>query len=277
MIACLNPCFSITERLDFTRNKLQVSLNRTHGCVRRTSCPQLQQMLKLTPRRLFTILSWVYSTSWVGTFVWRGLLIRCSSVCHKITLYLFPVNTYRDSNINPDGWATKGSTSCSQMPFFSSCIPAEPPVSSAMRNASCSFYPKIAGACEDIISSRYVYGDPGFLRGSESLNARFNGYLKAGFISEGCQFSIKELACRYLFPLCDTSLNKPRGQGICRKTCQFVLHGKYCAKELDVLRTIAKTDPVFIENLINCTIYPAANGGEASECYQHPALPGDYL
>ena len=47
MIACLNPCFSITERLDFTRNKLQVSLNRTCGCVRRTSCPQLQQMLEL--------------------------------------------------------------------------------------------------------------------------------------------------------------------------------------------------------------------------------------
>ena len=97
MIACLNPCFSITERLDFTRNKLQVSLNRTRGCVRRTSCPQLQQMLELTPGRLFTILSWV------GTFFLRGLLIRCSNVCHKITLYLFPVNTYRDTNINPDG------------------------------------------------------------------------------------------------------------------------------------------------------------------------------
>ena len=54
MIACLNPCFSITERLDFTRNKLQVSLNRTCGCVRRTSCPQLQlqQMLELTPGAL---------------------------------------------------------------------------------------------------------------------------------------------------------------------------------------------------------------------------------
>ena len=134
-----------------------------------------------------------------------------------------------------------------------------------MRNAFCSFYSNITGACEDIISSRYVYGDPGFLRRSESLNARFNGYLKAGFISEGCLFSIKELACRYLFPLCDTSLNKRLPQGICRKTCQFVMYGK-CAKELDVLRTIAKTDPVFIENLINCTIYPAANGGEAPEC-----------
>ena len=52
MIACLNPCFSIKERLDFTRNKLQVSLNRTHGCVRRTSCPQLRQMLELTPGAL---------------------------------------------------------------------------------------------------------------------------------------------------------------------------------------------------------------------------------
>ena len=52
MIACLNPCFSITERLAFTRNKLQVSLNRTRGCVRRTSCPQLQQMLELTPGAL---------------------------------------------------------------------------------------------------------------------------------------------------------------------------------------------------------------------------------
>ena len=162
--------------------------------------------------------------------------------------------------------------------FFSSCIPAEPPVSSAMRNASCSFYPKITGACEDIISSRYVYGDPGFLRGSESLNARFNGYLKAGFISEGCQFYIKEMACRYLFPLCDTSLNKPRAQGICRKTCQFVIYGK-CAKELDRLRPIAEagTEPGFDANLINCTTYPAANGGEAPECYQHHALPGDYL
>ena len=74
MIACLNPCFSITERLDFTRNKLQVSLSRTCGCVRRTSCPQLQQMLELTPGRLFTILSWVYSTGWVGTFLSKGAL-----------------------------------------------------------------------------------------------------------------------------------------------------------------------------------------------------------
>ena len=149
--------------------------------------------------------------------------------------------------------------------FFSSCIPAEPPVSSAMRDASCSFYPKIAGACEDIISNRYV------------LNARFDGLLVLSTSGE-CKRFAKELACRYLFPLCDTSLNKPRAQGICRETCQFVIYGK-CAKELDRLRPIAEAgiEPGFYRNLLNCTTYPAANGGEAPECYQHHALPGDYL
>ena len=86
-----------------------------------------------------------------------------------------------------------------------------------MRNASCSFYPKITGPCKDIISSRYVY-----LRGGESLNARFEAYLRLGFISEECQFFSKEVVCRYLFPLCDTSLNRPLAQGICRKSCQFL-------------------------------------------------------
>ena len=161
--------------------------------------------------------------------------------------------------------------------FFSSCIPAEPPVSSAIRDASCSFYPKIAGACKDIISNRYVYGDPGFLRESESLNARFDGLLVLSTSGE-CKLLAKEVACRYLFPLCDTSLNKPRAQGICRETCQFVIYGK-CAKELDRLRPIAEAgiEPGFDGNLLNCTTYPAANGGEAPECYQHHALPGDYL
>ena len=145
-----------------------------------------------------------------------------------------------------------------------------------MRNASCSLYPKIAGACKYIIGSRYVYGDSSFLKGREDLNARFNGYLKAGFLSEGCEVFIMQMACRLLFPLCDTSLNKPRAQGICRKTCQFVLYGK-CAKELHILRAMVKKESDFSENLINCTTYPAANGGEASECYQYRALPGDYL
>ena len=145
-----------------------------------------------------------------------------------------------------------------------------------MRDRSCSFYPKIAGACEDIISSRYVFGDSGVLRRSESLIARFEGYLT--LISGECKFFSKEVVCRYLFPLCDTSLNKPLAQGVCRKTCQFGTYGK-CVKELDPLRVIAEAgkEPGFDGNLMNCTTYPAASGGEAPECYQHHALPGDYL
>ena len=147
-----------------------------------------------------------------------------------------------------------------------------------MRKASCSFYPNITGACEDIISSRYVYGDSDVLRGSEGFNARFGVYLRVGFISEECKSFIKEVACRYVFPLCDTSLNMPRAQGVCRKTCQFVIYEK-CAEELVGLRAIAEagTEPDFDVNLINCTTYPTANGGEAPECYQSHALPGDYL
>ena len=160
--------------------------------------------------------------------------------------------------------------------FFSSCIPTESPVSSAMRDASCSFYPKIAGACKDIISNRYVYGDPGVLRETENIDARFDTYLRAGYISGECKIFFKEVVCRYLFPLCDTSLNKPLAQGICRKTCQFVIYGK-CTKELNVLRVIVKKLPDFVGNLTNCNTYPAANGGEAPECYQTHALPGDYL
>ena len=143
-----------------------------------------------------------------------------------------------------------------------------------MRGASCSFNVIITGICEDIISGRYVYGDSGVLTGNVNLIASFEGYLE--FTSRECKLFVKEVVCRYLFPLCDTSLNKPLAQGICRKTCQFVIYGK-CAKEFYALRVIAQREPDFDDNLINCTTYPAANGGEAPECYQHHALPGDYL
>ena len=158
--------------------------------------------------------------------------------------------------------------------FFFSCIPAEPPVSSASRNISCTFYPQIAGVCGDIISNRYIFGDSGVLSRSESLIAKYEGFL--ALISGECKIFSKEVACRYAFPLCDTSLNKPLAQGVCRKTCEFVTYEK-CLSELDYLRVIAAQDSDFDEIMLNCTSYPAANGGEAPECYQLPALPGDYL
>ncbi|CAH3022247.1 unnamed protein product, partial [Porites evermanni] len=155
-----------------------------------------------------------------------------------------------------------------------SCIPAEPPVSSASRNISCTFYPQIAGVCGDIISNRYIFGDSGVLSRSESLIAKYESFL--ALTSGECKIFSKEVACRYAFPLCDTSLNKPLAQGVCRKTCEFVTYEK-CLNELDSLRVIAAQDSDFDEIMLNCTSYPAANGGEAPECYQLPALPGDYL
>ena len=160
------------------------------------------------------------------------------------------------------------------MLFLSSCIPAEPPVSSASRNISCTFYPQIAGVCRDIIGNRYVFGDSGVLSKSESMVSKYVGFL--GLVSEECKLFIKEMACRYALPLCDTSLNKPLGQRVCRETCEFVTYEK-CSSQINFLRVITAQDSDFDENFLNCTSYPATNGGEVSECYQLPALPGDYL
>ena len=160
------------------------------------------------------------------------------------------------------------------MLFLSSCIPAEPTVSSASRNISCTFYSQIAGVCGDIIGNRYVFGDSGVLSKSESMISKYVGFL--GFVSEECKLFIKEMACHYAFPLCDTSLTKALAQRVCRKTCEFVTYEK-CLLEVRTLRVITAPDSDFDENILNCTSYPAANGGEAPECYQLPALPGDYL
>lgn len=113
---------------------------------------------------------------------------------------------------------------------FFSCIPAEPPVSFASRNISCTFYPQIAGVCGDIISNRYIFGDSVVLSRSESLIAKYEGFL--ALTSRECKIFSKEVACRYAFPLCDTSLNKPLAQGVCRKTCEFVTYEK-CINELE--------------------------------------------
>ena len=160
------------------------------------------------------------------------------------------------------------------MLFLSSCIPAEPPVSSASRNISCTFYPQITGVYGDIIDNRYVFGDSGVLSKSQSMISKYQGFF--GFISEECKRFVKEMTCRYALPLCDTSLNKPLAQRVCRKTCEFVTHEK-CLLELSALSVLSAEDPDFDKNMLNCTSYPAANGGEAPECYQLPALPGDYL
>ena len=140
--------------------------------------------------------------------------------------------------------------------------------------AHCIFNSKKSGMCENITSKQYIYGDSDSLSRSERLISLFELYLPLYDISEGCLTILKDLYCRYLFPLCDTSLKKPHPQQICRKTCEFALHVR-CKKELDSLKGIPELDSSFNPDMINCTRFPPAVGGEAPECYQHHLLPGE--
>ena len=140
--------------------------------------------------------------------------------------------------------------------------------------AHCIFNSKKSGMCENIISNQYIYGDSNSLSKSDRLISLFELYLPLydKGLSEGCLTILKELYCHYLFPLCDTSLKKPHPQQICRKTCKFARYVR-CKKEFDMLEKIR--DPSFDQDLINCTTFSSAVGGEAPECYQHHLLPGE--
>ena len=48
-----------------------------------------------------------------------------------------------------------------------------------------------------------------------------------------------------------------------------------CKKELVILRKIAQIDSSFDRDMINCTTFSPAVGGEAPECYQHHPIPGE--
>ena len=128
--------------------------------------------------------------------------------------------------------------------------------------------------CGNITNNQYIYGNSDDFRRSERLISLFQGYLPLYDISEECLTILKDLYCRYLFPLCDTSLKKPHDQRICRKTCEFALHVR-CKKELVALRQVVELDPTFNRDMVNCTTYPPAVGGEAPECYQHHLIPGE--
>ena len=42
------------------------------------------------------------------------------------------------------------------------------------------------------------------------------------------------------------------------------------------IRKAAETAPAFNYDIINCSTYDVANGGDAPECYQYHLLPGEY-
>lgn len=155
-----------------------------------------------------------------------------------------------------------------------SCVLAEPPVNDSVKNASCIFYTyTLGGLCKGIITSLYVFGNKSTLEYGEKETSTFQSYFNFFEISEKCRPMMKDLYCRYHFPPCDTSLGRPRARRICRRTCEF-LDQDLCREEMIYIRKAAKTAPVFDYDMINCTTYGTANGGDAPECYQYQPLRG---
>ncbi|KAJ7382831.1 hypothetical protein OS493_032466, partial [Desmophyllum pertusum] len=94
-------------------------------------------------------------------------------------------------------------------------------------------------------------------------------------ISDKCKPIIKDLFCRYHFPPCDTSLDKPQARSICRSTCEY-MDQDLCKQEMIHVRKLADTAPVLDKDMINCALYDVADGGKAPECYQYYPLPDCY-
>lgn len=161
--------------------------------------------------------------------------------------------------------------------FCFSCVQAVPPVNYSAKNASCIFYNYTVkdGICKNIITSLYVFGNKSTLEYGEEQTKRFQGLfnITAVKVSEKCKPIMIDLYCRYHFPPCDTSLAKPQARRICRKTCEY-MDQDLCKKEMIYVRQAVGAAPLLDKDMINCTLYKMANGGDAPECYEYYPLPG---
>lgn len=170
---------------------------------------------------------------------------------------------------------------CFFLCFHFSCVPAVPVVNASTKNAACIFYNYTVenGICKNSLTSLYVFGDSGTLQHGEDEIAkmeRFFREVQSFEISEMCKPIMIDLFCRYHFPPCDTSLDRPHARRICRKSCANLVHG-LCEKEIVFFReAIAAVPGLLDENILNCTLYDIANGGDVPECYQYHTVPGQY-
>jgi len=157
----------------------------------------------------------------------------------------------------------------------SSCVQAIPPVNASAKNAFCIYYNyDIRGFCNDTITNLYVFGDSGTLRYGEYWTSTLESYFKIFKISDECRPLIKDFYCRYHFPPCDISMDKPRARTICRRTYEY-LDKEVCEKEMIFVKNAAKNAPVFDQDIINGSLYDDANGGDAPECYQYYPISGE--
>jgi len=160
-------------------------------------------------------------------------------------------------------------------------VQAIPPVNASAKNSSCIYYTYNikGGFCEDIVTSLYVFGDSGTLRYGEFETNTFRSYFDIFEIANECRPLMRDLYCRYHFPPCDISMDKPRARKICRRTCEY-LDQELCEKEMILIRKAAETPGSLSaagQNMINCSLYDVVNGGDAPECYQYYPISGEYI
>lgn len=162
--------------------------------------------------------------------------------------------------------------------FCWSCVQAVPPVSASAKNRDCIFYNYTVkgGFCKDIITSLYVYGNDRTLSYGQFQTETFRSYFNIFEIADKCRPIMRDLYCRYHFPPCDTSLDKPRARQLCRRTCEY-LDLDLCKKEMIQIRQAAHSAPIFDKDMINCSLYDVANGGDSPECYQYYPMSGTYM
>ena len=157
---------------------------------------------------------------------------------------------------------------------FCRCIQAVPAVSAFSRNKSCIFYNyPLNGFCKGIITSLYVFGNQTTIAYGDRETKTLQSYFDFFEIGEECGPTLIDLHCRYHFPPCDITLEKPQKRKICRRSCTYLIDF-LCKKEMGFIEKAAKTAPYFDYDMINCSTYPVASGGDGPECYQSSSLPG---
>lgn len=156
---------------------------------------------------------------------------------------------------------------------------AVPPVNASVKNDFCVFYNYTIkeGFCKDIITSLYVYGNDGTLSYGEFQTKNFGSFFEIFEIADKCRPIIRDLFCWYHFPPCEMSLEKPRARKICRRSCDY-LDQDLCKKEMTEIKKAAASGSFFFDrDLINCSLYDVADGGNSPECYQYYPLSGKFM
>ena len=121
-----------------------------------------------------------------------------------------------------------------------------------------------------------MFGEKSKLDYGEKETSTFERFIDNPKIGEKCRPMVRDLHCRYHFPPCDTTLGKPQMRRICRRSCEY-LDLVVCRDEMIFIKEAAPDLPYFDRDMLNCSLYDVANGGDAPECYQYHPLAGNCI